>query len=67
MHGRFQQQVEQALQDAGGDRDLAAKVKDAVAEAARSQGSAGVSSAIQVQLSALPRGLCSVAEAGAKG
>lgn len=45
---RFQRQVEEALEDVDGNRDVAAKVQEAVAEAARSQGAAGVSSAIQV-------------------
>ncbi|KAK9821910.1 hypothetical protein WJX81_002253 [Elliptochloris bilobata] len=44
---RFQRQVEEALEGAGGDRDVAAKVREAVADAARCQGVAGLPSAIQ--------------------
>ena len=45
---RFQRRVEEALEDVDGNKDVAAEVREAVAEAARSQGAAGVSSAIQV-------------------
>ena len=38
-----------------GNRDVAAEVREAVAEAARSQGAAGVSSAIQVTILILLR------------
>ena len=55
---RFQRQVEEALEDVDGNRDVAAKVREAVAEAVRSQGAAGVSSAIQVQVSVSHTHVC---------